>query len=597
MNRKFILLFIHIFVISLYIFPNNQKKIDSLLNIVPKSAVDTNLINTYNQIADIYIMMNKSDSALVFFNKTLKFHINNNDILSAAKVLQKISKMYELSGEYTMAEKYLYQAKLNYATLNDTANLIYIDKSFADIYAKQRNFNKAIPIYKRIAVYYQEKKEYAELCQVYSNLGVVYEGLGDYNESLISYKTSLEYIDTANTQELMAIINMNIGSIYFELEQYDSVLVYFDRSREVLKKSNNLLPLIHNLLLTGNYYYSTNQFQKTKELYLEAYNIAKKNHLKDYIKMAAESLSMIYEDLKDYKNALKYARIYKIQYDSLINEENIREQTIAEEGYKYELQLLLKEKEIDGEKQKKNRLLIIGSVIMISLVLMIFYRWRLHKNKLLQIEHENQITVQKARLQTQKDERKRVANILHDNLAHVISDTYIKVMGLIEITKEGRPKKTLLQIEESLIFMNKLAKVASYELGFSFIIEQNFIDQFEKYIKRVQHSNSAKISLQHSEKSQFENLSDEIKINIFSVFQEMLGNAIKYSKAQHISIVLFNDGGETVLQVEDDGIGFNYDEERHGQGFPNMSERAAKLNGSFTYESEKGFGTKMKFVV
>ena len=80
-------------------------------------------------------------------------------------------------------------------------------------------------------------------------------------------------------------------------------------------------------------------------------------------------------------------------------------------------------------------------------------------------------------------------------------------------------------------------------------------------------------------------------------FQEMLGNAIKYSKAQHISISLFIGDGQTVLQVEDDGIGFDYNEERHGQGFPNMAERAAKLKGEFSYESEKGFGTKLKFVV
>ena len=92
-------------------------------------------------------------------------------------------------------------------------------------------------------------------------------------------------------------------------------------------------------------------------------------------------------------------------------------------------------------------------------------------------------------------------------------------------------------------------------------------------------------------------LPDEIKINVFSVFQEMLGNAIKYAKAGHIGISLIWDDGKTILQVDDDGIGFDYDVERHGQGFPNMKERATKLNGTFTYESEIGFGTKLKFVV
>ena len=596
MSKKLTFFFMCYFIISSSIFPNNQQKIDSLLNVASTSNGDTWALSI-TQIANIYTIQHKPDSALILFNIALKFYNDNNDVLSAAKVMHKIAWMYELSGEYSISEKYLYQAKLNYTILNDTIELIHIEKSFADIYGKQRRFDDAISIYKSIIKYYQLEKEYIDLCQIFSNLGVMYEGIEDYDEALNAYKMSLEYTNLVNDKNQMAITKMNIGSIYFELGQYDSVLVYYDSSRKIFEENHNLLPLMHNLLLTGNYYDVTNQLQKTKKVYLRAYNFAKNNQQKVYIMMASESLSMVYEDLKDYKNALKYAKIYKIQYDSLINEDKIREQAIAEEGYKHNLQLLLIEKEINIEKQKKNRLLISGLAIMLSLIILIFYRRRLQRTKLLQVEQENQIKIQTTKLQTQKDERKRVANILHDNLAHVISNTYGKITGLINTTKETKSRQTLLQVEESLSFMNKLAKVASYELEFSFILENNLVDQFEKYIIRVQTSYSPKINLQHSEKGQFENLLDEIKINIFSVFQEMLGNAIKYSKAQHISVILFNDGKQTVLQVEDDGIGFDYDEERHGQGFPNMMERAANLNGIFTYESEKGFGTKLKFVV
>ena len=172
-----------------------------------------------------------------------------------------------------------------------------------------------------------------------------------------------------------------------------------------------------------------------------------------------------------------------------------------------------------------------------------------------------------------------------------------QVKKLITKTTDPKPKQTLIQIEENLDFMNKLAKVASYELAFAFVLEANLVDQIQKYIQRVQHSHTPKISFHHSDKTEFEILPDEVKINVFSVFQEMLGNAIKYAKARHIGISLIWDDGKTALQVDDDGIGFDYDEERHGQGFPNMKERAAKLDGVFSYESEIGFGTKLTFVV
>ena len=671
---------IFFFTLSLFIstgaFSQNQQKIDSLLSIASTSVLDTNRVNTYEQItklyiktqldsaviygrkmlddseelgyhkgiamghiwlietyymlgendsaicyykraneiikktgeslllaqsiqviANVYTMSNKLDSAIVLYKEALKIHETNNDILSASKVMLYMAWLYGQSGEYASAEKYLYKAKLNFRSLNNTDWLMKTEKSFASLYASQNKYDSSILAYNRVIDYYLSVNNYVALSESLTNLGGIYMELEDYEKALEIHKESLKYGNMVNDQIGLAITKMNIGNVYLHIEKYDSVLVYLDSSREIFKKTNSIHPLTFNLFLTAYYYMQNNQLQKSEETYSEAYDIAKNNHLKEYIKEAAESLSGVYEKLHDYKNALKYAKIYKIQYDSLINEDNIREQTVAREGYKYKLQLLSKEKEIDAEKQKKNYVIIIGLAILLILVLLILYRRKLQKAKLLQIEQENQIKVQTTKLQTQRDERKRVANILHDNLAHVILNSYDKINRLIETTDDVEPRQTLVQIGSNLDFMNKLAKVASYELAFSFILEKNLIDQFEQYNRRVQHSLSPKIVFQHSKKNQFEHLSDEIKINVFSVFQEMLGNAIKYSKAQHISISLFIDDGQTVLQVEDDGIGFDYNEERHGQGFPNMAERAAKLKGEFSYESEKGFGTKLKFVV
>jgi len=565
--------------------------------IIKKTGKSLLLAQSIQVIANVYTMSNKLDSAIVLYKEALKIHETNNDILSASKVMLYMAWLYGQSGEYASAEKYLYKAKLNFRSLNNTNWLMKTEKAFASLYSGQNKNDSAILACNRVINYYLSVNNYVALSESLTNLGGIYMELEDYDKALEIHKKSLKYGNMVNDQIGLAITKMNIGNVYLHIEKYDSVLVYLDSSREIFRKTNSMRPLTFNLFLTAFYHMQTNQLRKSKEIYLEAYNIAKDNNLKAYIKEAAESLSGVYEKMHDYKNALKYAKIYKIQYDSLINEDNIREQTIAQEGYKYKLQLLSKEKEIDSEKQKKNYVIIIWSAILLILVLLILYRKKVQKARLLQIEQENQIKVQNTKLQTQRDERKRVANILHDNLAHVILNSYNKIKRLIKTTDDIEPKQILVQIEANLDFMNKLAKVASYELAFSFILEKNLIDQFEQYNRRVQHSLSPKIVFQHSKKSQFEHLSDEIKINVFSVFQEMLGNAIKYSKAQHISISLFIDDGQTVLQVEDDGIGFDYNEERHGQGFPNMAERAAKLKGGFSYESEKGFGTKLKFVV
>ncbi len=676
MFKKIGLLFALSILINVLGFSQTQHKIDSLVNLTSSLPIDTNLVNTYEKIAKLYLRIqldsvkiyaqkmidlstklnydkglamgynwfgesllwqgdyqstlkyfrktnkifeksgknmlwarslevianvysisDKSDSAVLLYNKALKFHEDNNDTVSAAKVLVNIGKVYSKIGDFTTALNYYFNARLTFKTINNDYWFMATERSIATVYGRQFKNDSAISIYKRIIEYQIKRDDYFNLAESYTNIGVLYEDKKDFDNAMEAQKKSLKYRLLVNDKRGTAITRMNIGSLYFSMEIYDSVVSYLDNSRKMFEMSRSTHPLAFNLMLTGEYYQKTMQLDKAEEMYFRAYNISLDNNLKGNVREAAKALSAIYEEMFEYKNALKYAKIYKVQYDSLINEENIRQQTVAKEGYKYKLQLFEKEKEIDAEKQQKYYAIIVGIIVAIGLMLLIFYRWKLHKTKLLQIEQQNEIAIQKANLNTQREERKRVANILHDNLAHVILNSQAQIKKIIADTKNSVTNQMLLQIEENLEFMNKLAKVASYELEFSLVLENNLADQFEIYIDRVQHSHSPRIIFHYNEKSHFDDLTDNHKSNIFSVFQEMLGNAIKYSKAKTITISLLSDENKTVLQVDDDGIGFDYEEVRHGQGFPNMKERAENLNGTFTFESEKGFGTKLKFII
>ena len=562
-----------------------------------KNGENTMWAHSLQSLANVYSMTNKYDTAIALYEKALTYYENNNDLFSASKVMLNVAQIYSRSGDFTAAANYLYKVRFNFKSLNNDFWFMRTESTLAVMYGRQEQFDSAISVTARVIDYYESKSDYYNLGDLYSNLGVLYEGKGDYELAIETQKKGLECRHLVNDPRGLAISEMNVASLYINMENYDSAFSYLESSRVFFKERKEVDPLVFNLMLTGAYYLKTKQFEEAVKVYQEAYKIAKENKLKDDTPNATKGLSLAYEEMHDYKNALKYAKLYKVQYDSLINEENIKEQTVAEEGYKYKLQLLEKEQEIEKERQQKKYLMITGLAVALILILLILYLKSIQKTKLLKGEQKNKIAVQEAKLHTQRVERKRVANILHDNLVHIILNSQSQVKNLISKTDDAKPKQTLVQIEDNLDFMNKLAKVASYELEFSFVLEKNLIDQFDSYIRRVQHSHSPKISFNHSEEKQFEALTDEVKINVFSVFQEMLGNAIKYAKAVHIGITLFMDEGKTILQVDDDGIGFDYNEERHGQGFPNMKERAANLNGSFSFESEKGFGTKLKFVV
>jgi signal transduction histidine kinase len=89
----------------------------------------------------------------------------------------------------------------------------------------------------------------------------------------------------------------------------------------------------------------------------------------------------------------------------------------------------------------------------------------------------------------------------------------------------------------------------------------------------------------------------------WSVTEEALNNAKKYSNAEQVWVRMHVKDGHFVTEVEDDGIGFDYAatmagyDERGSFGLLNYQERAALVNGRATVRTAPGRGTTVRLVV
>ena len=87
---------------------------------------------------------------------------------------------------------------------------------------------------------------------------------------------------------------------------------------------------------------------------------------------------------------------------------------------------------------------------------------------------------------------------------------------------------------------------------------------------------------------------------IFRIAQEALQNVLKHAKAQRVVVSLRHDEGGLLLQVEDDGVGFDPDapETRSRRlGLTSMEERAQRLGGTLVISSALGTGTTVSLKV
>jgi PAS domain S-box-containing protein len=86
----------------------------------------------------------------------------------------------------------------------------------------------------------------------------------------------------------------------------------------------------------------------------------------------------------------------------------------------------------------------------------------------------------------------------------------------------------------------------------------------------------------------------EVKQALHRIGQEALWNTVKHARAGRVDVRLEAEGGSVVLEVADDGVGFDPDGSFPGHlGLRSMRERAAEAGGSLEVVSARGRGTRV----
>ena len=80
---------------------------------------------------------------------------------------------------------------------------------------------------------------------------------------------------------------------------------------------------------------------------------------------------------------------------------------------------------------------------------------------------------------------------------------------------------------------------------------------------------------------------------MFHICQEALANIAKHAKARHVDITVWTTAERTLLEVHDDGRGFDAEQVKLsiGHGLSNMETRALNAGGEVDINAEPGKGT------
>ena len=81
------------------------------------------------------------------------------------------------------------------------------------------------------------------------------------------------------------------------------------------------------------------------------------------------------------------------------------------------------------------------------------------------------------------------------------------------------------------------------------------------------------------------------KANLLRILQEALQNILKHAFAKKINLVFMVNKKNFVVELKDDGVGFDSNQKFKGIGLKNIKSRTKKLNGVFKISSTPTKGT------
>jgi len=217
-------------------------------------------------------------------------------------------------------------------------------------------------------------------------------------------------------------------------------------------------------------------------------------------------------------------------------------------------------------------------------------------------ERQNYQRLARHMLMAQEEERGRVARELHDETSQSLTGLSLSMQALLSIAKTSdfgdaafkakleKAYNITLQLNSEISkIMKSLRPTALDSLGLGPAVQQ--------YAESRLHPVGVNVSVKHTGTEQ--RLPKEVEFALYRIAQGAIANIAWHSKAKNAVINLRHTSDEFVIEIEDDGKGFDaskpiqVDESGHGRGLLSMKERANLVGGTCDIQSQPGKGTKI----
>lgn len=199
----------------------------------------------------------------------------------------------------------------------------------------------------------------------------------------------------------------------------------------------------------------------------------------------------------------------------------------------------------------------------------------------------------------QEEERRKISRELHDETSQMLTSILIGLRMLADKIPADDLRQAALELRELAAHTLDSVRNLAVELRPVLLNDFGLEAAVRRHIERYEQQQGITVLLDVSGLER-ERLADEIELTMYRILQEALSNVAKHASAGQVAIRLARYDTQVVLDIADDGKGFEYpggQSRQEGLGLYGMKERVSLLGGELSIQSSPGAGTRISVVI
>ncbi len=569
-----------------------------------KLSNDTFIVRSLNNLAAAYQNTGDKRSSLPYLERAIGIARKSGNRTQLLESLEFKATAYAGMGQTDKALPFAQEALTLAEEVKDTVGILNGSEIIAAAYKDLHKFEDAVQVFQHeIDLLEFMPKRLFEKGRVSVNLGEVYALLGREADAIALFKKGRAYFTQFGYPVGALIATMDLANCYLDNGQLEAARQAYLEILEMNKAIQE--PELESVSFNGLglIEMQKHRFKTSLEYYKQAETIATAAGLQAVLKELYGNMNDLFCLKGDYETAKTYKQLSINYTDSLLNADvldrisayQVQYETVQKEKEIAEQQLQITAQQSEIFRKNTINYTLLVSLLAFAVLGWLFYnRFRLRKKAELDaaVIHEQKLGLN-AVIEAQEAERKRIARDLHDGIAQelVALKLGFEALGrrVGKISPEESPRFSELgeQLDASCTEVRSIAHVMSPP-----VLEQKGLAPSLELLLRhtLEHTGLEARLNAHDLPPQ---LNEKTAIGLYRITQELLNNIVKHAKAAKVMIEIYATGSDLVLRVEDDGVGYNYEDARTrgSMGLLNILSRASALGGAFFTENNQPHGT------